>query len=228
MISGNDVLPFGENAAVPWLDATLFDESLRQGLRRFGAVPWHNPYLDGGVLTGAHPRDGSLSPVTWALLPFGALTAVKIKTWLALVAGLTGAYLLGRGAGATRRAATIAALLIPATAFTQEHLTAAPLDLGILFVLPAVALLCYGRAGLGTAFTAAGLIVLASFESGSLIFAALPAAGITALARAGPPAGATPPGCFYSRCFSLLCSAPCAGFPRWKCCRPRRIALLWA
>lgn len=160
----------GDETARAWLDGALFDQALRTSLEHYGSIPATHPFLNGGMMLGAHPADGSLSPLTLLLLRLDALYALRLKTLFALVCGAMGLFLLARRAGAGRAAALTASLVLPVSGFVSERMMIAPLDLQVLICAGGLAIVLYAPARVGPAFIAAFGVFLAAFQSGSLIF----------------------------------------------------------
>ncbi|MCC6158214.1 MAG: hypothetical protein IT350_09185 [Deltaproteobacteria bacterium] len=173
-----------DEAVVAWLDASLFDQTLRSSWLRVGGFPAYYAEVEGGLAVGSHPRDGAASPITLALLRLDAIDAVKIKTLLAIWAGAMGAYLMGRRMGAGRAASFTAALLLPASGFVRDAIHADPLSLQALFALPALPIVLYAPANPATILLCALAVVLSSFQTGSLVAFAPLALVLAGLARA--------------------------------------------
>lgn len=184
LVNAGRAVPAGSDAdVVAWMNASLFDQALRTARHRLGAMPTYYAELDGGVPLGAHPWDGTASPLTWLLLGLSALSAVKIKALLGLWAGALGAYLLGRRLGAGRPASFAAALLVPLSGWATRTVASAPLDAQALWVLPALAVLLHAPATWFPVVFAAVFAALSAFQTGSLALAAVVVFSVAALAR---------------------------------------------
>jgi hypothetical protein len=172
-----------EQSVVAWLDAALFDQTMRSALDRHSAMPGQNTYLNGGIPVGAHPSDGSLSPLSLALHNLGAMQAVRVKTFLAIFAGVAALFALARRAGAGRIPSLTAALILPASGFVQQRVLSSPLDLQVLFAMMCLLVVCYAPCTLAYCVTASVLFALGAMQSGSLIFFVPIALVLAALVR---------------------------------------------
>ena len=166
-----------------WLNAALFDQTMRSAVERYGSIQGQNSFVDGGIPVGAYPTDGTLSPLSLALIHLNAVQAVRAKTYLAVLFGAASLFLLARRAGAGRPAALAAALLIPASGYVQQRIAYSPLQLQVLFASLGLVAVSYGRCTLTFCLTAALLFALGAMQSGSLIFFAPVAFALAALVR---------------------------------------------
>ncbi len=173
-----------DEAVIAWLDASLFDQTLRSAWLRIGGFPTYYAEVEGGLAVGAHPRDGAASPLTHALMRLDAIEAVKIKSLLAIWAAAMGAYLMGRRMGAGRAASFTAALILPASGFVRDALHSDPLSLQALFALPALPIVLYAPANPMTILLCALALVMSSFQSGTLVAFAPLVLILAGLARA--------------------------------------------
>jgi len=177
-------LPAGdEQSVVAWLDAALFDQTMRSALDRHSAMPGQNTYLNGGIPIGAHPSDGSLSPLSLALRNLGAMQAVRVKTFLAIFAGIAALFALARLAGASRLPSLTAALILPVSGFVEQRVLFSPLDLQVLFASLCLFVVLYAPCTPAYCVTAAVLFALGAMQSGSLIFFVPVALILAALVR---------------------------------------------
>ncbi|MBZ0270942.1 hypothetical protein K8I61_02810 [bacterium] len=184
LLNPNDALPAAGDAGMrAWLDAALFDAALRASLDRFGVIATQNPFVDGGMPLGAHPSDGTLSPLTLALLPLSPIGAAKWKTLAAIIVGTLALFSFARRAGASALASIAGALLLPASGFVRDRVASSPLDLQILFTAPAFGYVVAGDGRWTRGALAAALLALGAYQGGSLVLFALVALILAALFR---------------------------------------------
>ena len=150
-----------------WLDGLAFEVILDSTLRRFGVPMLYSPYLSGGTYIVGDPRDGTLSPLTWVTIFLSPLARMKAKILLALLAGFLSVVLLGRSLFKLGRTGSVmSGVLFLVVMRFWVSLIEHPLDAGLLFALPAMAMVWAGKVRARNAILAAGFFSLVFFQTG--------------------------------------------------------------
>lgn len=150
-----------------WLDGLAFEVILDSSIRRFGLPTLNSNYLSGGTYIVGDPRDGTLSPLTWAAIFMAPLARMKIKVLLALLAGFLSVVFFSRKHfGLGRTMSLVSGILFLTIMRFWTSLVEHPLDAGILFTLPAMTLVWINEGRARNAVLAAVFAALAFFQTG--------------------------------------------------------------
>ena len=162
----------GSDARANWLAALTYEVILDQSLQRFGEIQYFSTYLGGGIPIIGQVEDPVTHPITWLTLSQTPLARLKIKMVLALLAGFLALFYLAKNHLAIGTAgALVAAVFFMLGLRYWPSMLLHPLDTGLLYALPGIAILWAGYRR-GPALGVAGAFIALSFlqTGGGLLF----------------------------------------------------------
>lgn len=181
------------HARTLWLDALAFEEIFSASIERFGIPQIQSTYLGGGYQVVGDPRDGTTSPISWMTFFLSPLGRMKFKILLALfVAFFTVTIMARRFFGIGRGASLAVGLFFLVCMGAWPSLVDYPLDAGILWSFPALAILWTNRNRIAPVGIAGIFIALSFWQTGGGILAVSAAVLITGFALRLSPEDARP------------------------------------
>ena len=89
----------------------------------FHQLPFWNPYKCGGMGMLSNPESAIVTPFFIFYLMFGLVAGINLDIYLHLAIMFAGGYYLGRALGLNRTAATVSAMVFPASSWFYLHLS---------------------------------------------------------------------------------------------------------